>query len=129
MNIFKLLRELPKFLLDVGILKTGVAGASQDPEIAAELAASPLLSARIAQISAEWRTVEADLAHGGVWSLFFHLPKVLVDFGVIQTDVNTAGQDPALAEEIDKCPALKAKIAEISSEWRAVEEDVNAIKH
>lgn len=57
------------------------------------------------------------------------LPQLLMHAGLLQADVQEAQTDPDILAELDKCPNLKARLAQISAEWRAVENDVDKIKH
>ena len=57
------------------------------------------------------------------------LPKLLMDLGMLQADVEEAQHDPELLAELDKCPLLKARIEAVSAEWRSVAQDIESIKH
>lgn len=60
-NIFQKLAALPKLLVDLGILQADVAEIQTDPDLKSELDRSPLLKARLEQVSAEWRAVSQDI--------------------------------------------------------------------
>lgn len=57
-----------------------------------------------------------------IWRLLTHLPG---DLKKAEADITSAAEDPEILAELDKCPKLKAKIAAVSADWRAVEKDVS----
>jgi hypothetical protein len=132
MNIFKRLAALSMLVIAVPALGQEVKSAGSDLALKAELAKSPLLAARVAQISAEWRAVETDvlsLSHDkNILSRLLSVPRLLRDTGILERDVAGAQKDAALAAEVAASPLLTAHLQVISAEWRAVEEELQEVK-
>lgn len=56
------------------------------------------------------------------------LPRLLMDAGLLQADVQEAQHDPDILAELERCPLLKARLEQISAEWRAVSKDVETLR-
>lgn len=128
LNTLKMLSHLPALLRDAKQLGTDAERLTANPEIAAELAGSPLLSAEIELAGKEWRDVEhaeLDLRHSHLWNILPRAGKLVSAIRTLDGEISHAAGQPELANELVMAPKTAAAIRLISAQWRQVENDVS----
>lgn len=128
---FSIISTVPALLIHAGILETEVTHALKNPLLIAELKANPIVKAHVDQISKEWRAVENDATAVKKSHIFTAIPAVLTLIkaaGVLEKDIQSTERDPAITASLASMPAMKAELEAISAQWRAVENDLGALK-